>query len=311
MSEETANSFYGRQMRCIAEAKRHAFVGKSSIRTGKRGFFLVFWVYRNLKLPIINTNSPSCYKASGNKFVLIVLNDGHASLLGYTVDGTHPRAVRYGVYQSRVKKFLYFFFDDVVDFWINPPLTLHLRRVVFFECVSTFESERLISMPKSDFTFINVDESVCGGWMSSEFGGFDILLLVVIALASPFRFGIVLLGRELEVDGIHISVVCYGVGFEFALRNRVLLWRCLKIRVLQWTVLIDSSLVGWTILIEIIALKMILVVVLLSRLMKSRWTHLIRNVLTVLNEISDRCGLKLLDVIVKYRKIIPPRVSGH
>nr|GFC48736.1 hypothetical protein [Tanacetum cinerariifolium] len=130
----------------------------------------------------------------------------------------------------------------------------------------------------------------------------DIPLLVVIALASPFGFGIMLLGKKLEV--IHISVVCCGAGFEFSLRNRVLLWRCLKIRVLRWTVLIDSSLVGWTVLIEIIALKTILVVILLSRLMKSRWTHLIRNVLTVLNEISDCCGLKLLDVIVKYRKII-------
>nr|GEW02487.1 hypothetical protein [Tanacetum cinerariifolium] len=107
---------------------------------------------------------------------------------------------------------------------------------------------------------------------------------------------------ELELKVIHISVVCCGVGLEFALRNRVLLWRCLKIRVLWWTVLIDSSLVGLTVLIEIIALKTILVVVLLSRL--SRWTHLIRNVLTVLNEIFDCCGLKLLDVIMKYGKII-------
>nr|GFC53461.1 hypothetical protein [Tanacetum cinerariifolium] len=93
--------------------------------------------------------------------------------------------------------------------------------------------------------------------------------------------------------------------FEFALRNRVLLWRCFKIRVLRWTILIDSSLVWWTVLIEIIALKTILVFVLLSRLMKSRWTHLIRSILTVLNKISDCCGLKLLDVIVEYWKIIP------
>nr|GFC05772.1 hypothetical protein [Tanacetum cinerariifolium] len=49
--------------------------------------------------------------------------------------------------------------------------------------------------------------------------------------------------------------------------------------VLRWTVLIDSSLVGWTVLIEIIALKMILVVVLLSRLMKSWWTHLADEIL--------------------------------
>nr|GEW07608.1 hypothetical protein [Tanacetum cinerariifolium]GEY67440.1 hypothetical protein [Tanacetum cinerariifolium] len=34
---------------------------------------------------------------------------------------------------------------------------------------------------------------------------------------------------------IHISNICCGVGLEFALRNRVLLWRCLKIRVLRWT----------------------------------------------------------------------------
>nr|GFC81446.1 hypothetical protein [Tanacetum cinerariifolium] len=74
--------------------------------------------------------------------------------------------------------------------------------------------------------------------------------------------------------------------------------------VLWWTVLIESSLVGWTVLIEIIALKTILVVVLLSRLMKSRRTHLNINILTVLNEISDCCGLKLLDVIVEYWKII-------
>nr|GEY41024.1 RNA-directed DNA polymerase, eukaryota [Tanacetum cinerariifolium] len=75
--------------------------------------------------------------------------------------------------------------------------------------------------------------------------------------------------------------------------------------VLRWTVLIDSSLVCWTVLIEIVSLKTILVVILLSRLMKSRRTCLIRNVLTILNEISDCCGLKLLDVIMKYQKIIP------
>nr|GEW57302.1 reverse transcriptase domain-containing protein [Tanacetum cinerariifolium] len=36
--------------RCIAEAKRHAFVSKSSIRTCKHGFFLVLRVYGNLKV---------------------------------------------------------------------------------------------------------------------------------------------------------------------------------------------------------------------------------------------------------------------
>nr|GFD01738.1 hypothetical protein [Tanacetum cinerariifolium] len=92
--------------------------------------------------------------------------------------------------------------------------------------------------------------------------------------------------------------------FEFALRNRILLWKSLKIRVLRWTVLIDSSLVWLTVLIEITALKTILVVMLLSRLVKSRQMCLIRNILTIMNEITDCCGLKLLDVIVKYGKII-------
>nr|GFA84613.1 hypothetical protein [Tanacetum cinerariifolium] len=41
-----------------------------------------------------------------------------------------------------------------------------------------------------------------------------------------------------------------------------------------------------------------------GRMMKSRWTHLVRNILTVLNEISNYCGMKLLDVIVKYWIII-------
>nr|GFB79761.1 hypothetical protein [Tanacetum cinerariifolium] len=133
------------------------------------------------------------------------------------------------------------------------------------------------------------------------------LILKVVLLLLKFFLEILLISLEiveLELKVIHISVVCCGVGFEFALRNRVLLWRCLKIRVLRWTVLIDSSLVGWTILIKIIALKTILVVILLSRLMKSWWTHLIRNILTVRNEISDCCDLKLLDVIVEYEKII-------
>nr|GFC07040.1 hypothetical protein [Tanacetum cinerariifolium] len=107
-----------------------------------------------------------------------------------------------------------------------------------------------------------------------------------MAFASPFGFGIMLL------------------GFEFALRNHVLLWKSLKVRVLWWTVLIDSSLVGLTVLIKIIAIKTILVVVLLSKLMKSRWTCLIRNILMILNEIYDCCSLKLLDVIMKYGKII-------
>nr|GFD32271.1 hypothetical protein [Tanacetum cinerariifolium] len=45
--------------------------------------------------------------------------------------------------------------------------------------------------------------------------------------------------------------------------------------------------------------------------MKSRWTCLIRNVLTILNEIFDCCGLKLLDVIMKYGKSFPPRLSAE
>nr|GEV83144.1 reverse transcriptase domain-containing protein [Tanacetum cinerariifolium] len=51
----------------------------------------------------------------------------------FLMDRTYPRAVRYRVDQSRVKKFFDFFLDDVVNLRINPPLTLHLWRVVFFK----------------------------------------------------------------------------------------------------------------------------------------------------------------------------------
>nr|GEZ71285.1 reverse transcriptase domain-containing protein [Tanacetum cinerariifolium] len=127
----------------------------------------------------------------------------------------------------------------------------------------------------------------------------------VVLLLLKFFLEILLISLkivEFELKVIHVSVVCCGVGFKFALLNRVLLWKSLKIRVLWWTVLIDSTLVGLTV--EITVLKMILVVTLLSRLMKSRWTCLIRNILKILDEITDCCGLKLLDVIMKYGKII-------
>nr|GFC93739.1 hypothetical protein [Tanacetum cinerariifolium] len=61
-----------------------------------------------VEFPVINTNSPASYEASRNEFVLIVLNDGHATLLRYTMNGTHPRAVRYGINQSSVKELFYF-----------------------------------------------------------------------------------------------------------------------------------------------------------------------------------------------------------
>nr|GEX60148.1 hypothetical protein [Tanacetum cinerariifolium] len=107
-----------------------------------------------------------------------------------------------------------------------------------------------------------------------EFG--DIKLEKVHAddnLADPFTKALAFpkhsehtrnIGR-LSCKSVFISHLDNWDCFEFALRNRVLLWR----------------------------------------LMKSWWTHLIRNILTVLNEISNCCGLKLLDVIMKYRKIIP------
>nr|GFB90650.1 hypothetical protein [Tanacetum cinerariifolium] len=165
----------------------------------------------------------------------------------------------------------------------------------------------------SNWFMLKIDR---GGSMSSQIRaspsnekGNSNSLTVVLGTSGCLNVDVTLLKKRRWLCGsclpvIHISVVCCSVGFKFALRNRVLLWRCLKIRVLRWTVLIDSSLVGLTVLIEIVALKTILVVILLSRLMKARWTYLIRNILTILNEISDCCGLKLLNVIMKYEKII-------
>nr|GEZ17938.1 hypothetical protein [Tanacetum cinerariifolium] len=123
-----------------------------------------------------------------------------------------------------------------------------------------------------------------GGCRQSFEAPYPLLPLLVLADSHPLVELVVLYMIY------HSCVVCCVVGLEFALRNRVLLWKSLKTRVLRWTVLIDSSLVGLTVLIEIIALKTILVVTLLSRLMKSRWTCLIRNILTILNNITDCYG---------------------
>nr|GFC36919.1 hypothetical protein [Tanacetum cinerariifolium] len=97
--------------------------------------------------------------------------------------------------------------------------------------------------------------------MSSGLGSFILFLKILLISLKVVK---------LKLKVVHISIVCCGVGLEFALRNRVLLWWCLKIRVLLWTVLIDSSLVWLTILIliEIIALEMILIVVLIILLRK-------------------------------------------
>nr|GFA59821.1 reverse transcriptase domain-containing protein [Tanacetum cinerariifolium] len=105
------------------------------LNTSKANFSLIIVLGKHnfVEFPVVNTNSPARYEASRNEFVLIVLYDGHTILLWHTMNGTHPRAVRYGINQSGVKELFYFFFDDVVDFWINPPLRLHFRGVVFFE----------------------------------------------------------------------------------------------------------------------------------------------------------------------------------
>nr|GEX30996.1 putative ribonuclease H-like domain-containing protein [Tanacetum cinerariifolium] len=45
-------------------------------------------------LPVVYANSLAGNKASGNNFIFIVLDNGHASFFRYTVDRTYPRAVR-------------------------------------------------------------------------------------------------------------------------------------------------------------------------------------------------------------------------
>nr|GFA06119.1 hypothetical protein [Tanacetum cinerariifolium] len=102
---------------------------------------------------------------------------------------------------------------------------------MFERVIHTMKTDMVIHTKKPEMMRLMVEIEYVG--KIADVFHKDIPLLVVIALASPFGFGIVLLGKELEV--IHISVVCCGVGFEFSLRNRVLLWKSLKIRVLRWT----------------------------------------------------------------------------
>nr|GFC49786.1 hypothetical protein [Tanacetum cinerariifolium] len=91
-----------------------------------------------VEFPIINTNSLARYEASRNEFVLIVFYDGHATFLWHTMNETHPRAIRYGINQSGVKELLYFLFDDVVDFQINPSLiSVSFHAIAFFWVLRT------------------------------------------------------------------------------------------------------------------------------------------------------------------------------
>nr|GEW30397.1 hypothetical protein [Tanacetum cinerariifolium] len=79
-----------------------------------------------------------------------------------------------------------------------------------------------------------------------------------------------------------------------------------RISVLLWTVLIDSFLVWLTVLIlvEIIALETVLVVVLLSRLIKSWWTHLVRNILLTVLILIEIIALETVLVVVLLSRLI-------
>nr|GFA26310.1 reverse transcriptase domain-containing protein [Tanacetum cinerariifolium] len=65
------------------------------------------------------------------------------------------------------------------------------------------------------------------------------LVLKVVMLLLKFLLEILLISLkivEFELKVIHVSVVCCGIGLKFALCNRVLLRKSLKIKVLRWTV---------------------------------------------------------------------------
>ncbi|GJV45711.1 hypothetical protein Tco_1430247 [Tanacetum coccineum] len=85
-----------------------------------------------IQLSIVDAYSPPCDQSSRYKIIFIVFDDGHATLLWYTMHRAYPWTVRDRINQSGVKKLFNFFLDDVMDFWIYPPLMLNRWFVVLF-----------------------------------------------------------------------------------------------------------------------------------------------------------------------------------
>ncbi|GJR90483.1 hypothetical protein Tco_1282995 [Tanacetum coccineum] len=84
----------------------------------------------SFKLSVVDAHSPPCVQSCRIDHFPAIFDNGHATLLWYTMHRAYPWTVRDWINQSGVKKLFNFFLDDVVDFWIYPPLDACENRLV-------------------------------------------------------------------------------------------------------------------------------------------------------------------------------------
>ena len=76
---------------------------------------------------VIYTHPPSRDGSLRDKFIFVVFNDRHASLLGHNLHGANPLIVWYGIDYPDMQEFQDLFLDDFSHFIVQPTLRLPRR----------------------------------------------------------------------------------------------------------------------------------------------------------------------------------------
>ena len=71
---------------------------------------------------IINANSSPRGGSSGDHFALVILNDGHSSLLGNHMNRANPPTIRNELDDASIEEFNNFLFNYLFHVRVQPPL---------------------------------------------------------------------------------------------------------------------------------------------------------------------------------------------
>ncbi|GJR63685.1 hypothetical protein Tco_1439614 [Tanacetum coccineum] len=130
-----------RQQQALWESGKYLKSHRGNNRMGFRESFRAILVMKgsgkwylvrvaSFKLSVVDAHSPPCVQSCRIDHFPAIFDNGHATLLWYTMHRAYPWTVRDWINQSGVKKLFNFFLDDVVDFWIYPPLDACENRLV-------------------------------------------------------------------------------------------------------------------------------------------------------------------------------------
>ncbi|GKA01398.1 hypothetical protein Tco_0674063 [Tanacetum coccineum] len=131
----------GRSGKALWESGKYLKSHRGNNRMGFRESFRAILVMKgsgkwylvrvaSFKLSVVDAHSPPCVQSCRIDHFPAIFDNGHATLLWYTMHRAYPWTVRDWINQSGVKKLFNFFLDDVVDFWIYPPLDACENRLV-------------------------------------------------------------------------------------------------------------------------------------------------------------------------------------